>query len=156
MSRTFDEIQEDRNSRNDKIALKQKELYFFDVNKDGILAPKTKNAAGLSDLGMLINEQAVIESVYNILLTQPGERVMNPLFGCDLNQYLFEQLDNTTALDIVDTVYNAIIDFEPRIYNLKVIVTPDEYQNTFIIDIYLSINTAKEPVKLTTTLEKVR
>ncbi len=156
MARTFDEISEDRSSRLDKVIPKQKELYFFDVNKAGILAPKTQNANGESDLGVLTNEQAIMESVYNILLTQPGERVMNPLFGCDLNQYLFEPLDSVTALDIVEDVYGAIVKFEPRVNDIKVIVTPNENQNTYIIDIYLTINTAKDPVKLTTTLEKVR
>ena len=156
MSRTFDEIQEDRNSEEDKVLKKQKELYFFDVNKHGITAYKSQNSEGRSDLGMLVNEQAIIESVYNILLTQPGERVMNPKFGCDLNQYLFDMLDDTVALDIVETVYDAILLSERRINDLKVIVTPEEINNTYIIDIYLSINTAKEPVKLTTTLEKVR
>jgi len=156
MPRTFDEISEDRSSRLDKTIPKEKQLYFFDVNKAGILAPKTRNADGLSDLGMLTNEQAVIESIYNILLTQPGERVMNPLFGCNLNQYLFEMIDDITALDIVEEIYQAISDFEPRVSKLRVVVTPDEIQNTYIIDIYLSINTSKDIVKLTTSLEKVR
>ena len=153
MERSFDEIQE---ARQKLITNKTKKVFFFDVNKAGVLAPKSKNSLGLSDLGVLTNEQAVMESVYNILLTQPGERVMNPTFGCDLNQYLFSMIDDVTARNIVRDVYDAIITFEPRILDLEVIVTPKPDANTFIIDIYLTINTAREPVKLTTTLEKVR
>jgi len=153
MGLSFDEIQESRRKLTPK---KDGKLFFFDVNKDGILAPRTKNADGRSDLGILKNEQAVMESVYNILLTQPGERVMNPTFGCDLNQYMFEMINDVTAYRIVRDVYDAIIRHEPRILDVEVIVTPDPDNNTFIIDVYLKINTANEPVKLTTTLEKVR
>jgi len=153
MGKSFDEIQENRHKLTPK---NPSQLFFFDVNKDGIVAPRSQNGDGMSDLGILKNEQAVMESVYNILLTQPGERVMNPLFGCDLNQYLFTLIDDVTAYLIVKEVYNAIINYEPRILDLEVIVTPDPDANTFIIDVYLQINTSKEPVKLTTTLEKVR
>lgn len=153
MSRTFDEIQDARNKLLTKI---DDELFFFDVNKAGIVAPRSKNYLGKSDLGILRNEQAVMEAVYNILLTQPGDRVMNPLFGCDLNQYMFTMIDDVTARNMVREVYDAILNFEKRILDLEVIVTPKPDQNTFIIDIYLVINTAREPVKLTTTLEKVR
>lgn len=153
MSRTFDEIQEDLNSVTPK---REEKLYFFDVNKAGILAPKTQNSIGNSDLGILKNEQAILESVYNILLTQPGERVMNPKFGCDLNQYEFEMIDDVTAFSMLRTIEEAIIKFEPRVINVIIEIDPQPEENTFLIDIYLTIDTSNEPVKLTTTLEKVR
>lgn len=153
MSRTFDEIQQDLM---DVTPVEEPRLYFFDVNKAGILAPKTQNAEGNSDLGMLKNEQAILEAVYNILLTQPGERVMNPDFGCDLNQYLFAPIDDNTAFSILKSVEAAVIQSEPRVIKIEIEVEPKPDENTFIIDIYLTLDTSNDPVKLTTTLEKVR
>jgi len=152
MARSLEEIAEDRA----KLSSPDEELYFFDINKMGIIALKTKNKYGEADLTILKNEQAVMESVYNILLTQPGERVMNPPFGCDLDQYLFEPIDDITAARIVQTVAESIIAYEPRVIDLDVFVTPDPDDQTFVIDIYLTLNTVKETVQLTTTLEKVR
>lgn len=153
MNRTFDEIQ---NDLTEVTPAEESRLYFFDVNKSGILAPKTQNSDGNSDLGVLKNEQAILESVYNILLTQPGERVMNPDFGCDLNQYLFAPIDDITAFSILTTVDAAIAKFEPRVIKIEIEVEPEPDENTFIIDIYLTLDTSNDPVKLTTTLEKVR
>jgi len=122
MAQTFEELQD---ARNKLIVKNPGELYFFDLNKAGIVQPRSQNSEGNSDLGILRNEQAVMESVYNILLTQPGERVMNPFFGCDLNQYLFEMIDHVTAHKIMNDVYSAIERFEPRLLDFEVIITPD-------------------------------
>ena len=154
MARSFDDINNERNTRIDKPSAKR--TYFFDLNKQGIFAPKSKNPDGLSDLAVLTNEQAVMEAVYNILLTEPGERVMNPTFGCNLNQYLFEPIDRITAMNIMTEVYDAVSNFEERVYDLEVVVTPKIIENAMIIDLYMKINTVEETIKLTTALEKVR
>jgi len=65
-----------------------KEVYFFDITKIG------KDLTGKRDISLLVNEQALLESVMNIMQTEPGERVWNPEFGCSLNQYLFANQPN--------------------------------------------------------------
>ncbi len=40
--------------------------------------------------------QAVHQDLKILLLTSPGERVMDPLFGCGLKNYLFETLNPST------------------------------------------------------------
>jgi len=152
MYRTIDEIQEERA----KTVVKDQRIYFFDLNKNGILAPKTKNIEGRSDLAVLTNEQAVMESVYNILMTEPGEHIMDPNFGVYLERYLFEPIDSSTALSIMREIYNGLIRLEKRIINLEVVVTPDIDNNTFIVDIYFAINNDNERVKFNTSLEKLR
>jgi len=152
MGKTLFEIQEER----ERFNVKDVEKYYFDINKIGIISTKSRNEDGFYDLALVINEEAVMESIYNILLTQPGERVMNPRFGCDLDRYLFEPLDDVTGFKLMREIYNAIQDFEPRAINLEVVVTPDLNVQTFIVDIYFSVNTSNEPVKFQTTLEKVR
>ena len=54
---------------------------------------------GAYELNKTIKE-AVKQNLRNMLLTQPGERVMDPLFGLGLNSYLFENFSTFVAGDI--------------------------------------------------------
>ena len=50
-----------------------------------------------------------------LLLTNPGERVMQPAFGTPLRTLLFEPNDATTALAAKNMIINSIKRWEPRI-----------------------------------------
>jgi phage baseplate assembly protein W len=68
-----------------------------------------------------------IEQSLGILLsTLPGERVMQPRYGCDLTPLLFEPLTTSLITDIADRVRTAILYFEPRVIPENVRVTPDD------------------------------
>jgi len=151
----YRDIEDIRLDRGKKLDHGKKRIYFIDLNKDSILAPKTKNIGGKSDLAMLTNEQAVLESVYNILMTEPGERVMDVHFGVYLERYLFEPLDSITGSNIMREIFESLTRLDNRLENLEVVVTPDPELNSFIVDIYFAINN-NEQVKFNTTLEKLR
>ena len=48
------------------------------------------------DLNLLENENAVKQSIINILLTNVGERHFNPDYGSDINKVLFENITPQT------------------------------------------------------------
>ena len=50
-----------------------------------------------------------------LLLTNPGERVMIPNFGTPLRQLIFEPNDASLALQARQMISKAITDWEPRI-----------------------------------------
>ena len=78
----------------------------------------------------LVSEIADIEQSLNILLsTSLGERVMQPRYGCNLVDYLFEPLNSTVIGYIKDRVENAILFYEPRIIAEKVNVTAEGSQD---------------------------
>jgi phage baseplate assembly protein W len=54
-------------------------------------------------------------SLHILLTTTAGERVMQPKYGCNLEELLFESLDTTTKTLIKDKIRTAILYFEPRI-----------------------------------------
>jgi phage baseplate assembly protein W len=65
------------------------------------------------------------ESLHILLSTSLGERVMQPDYGCNLNDYMFDSL-NTTLIGIIkERVQHAILFYEPRIIAEKIDVTPD-------------------------------
>ncbi len=67
-----------------------------------------------------------------LLSTRPGERVMQPKFGCNMEELLFENLDNGTKTLMADRIRTAILYFEPRI-EAKKIELDDTSQNEGLI-----------------------
>jgi phage baseplate assembly protein W len=60
-------------------------------------------------------ERDIQESIWIILSTAKGERVMRPDFGCGINDLVFEVINATTLAEIEVRVQEALATFEPRI-----------------------------------------
>mgnify|MGYP000980821202 CR=1 FL=1 len=72
----------------------------------------------------MVSDYNDIKESLNILLsTSLGERVMQPRYGCELQDYLFEPLSSTVIGYIKDRVKTSILLFEPRIVAEKIEVT---------------------------------
>jgi phage baseplate assembly protein W len=65
------------------------------------------------------------ESIRVLLLTQTGERLHRPEFGCDLKPLLFEPNTATTRQQIQRRIERALVAWEPRIALDAVTVDPD-------------------------------
>ncbi len=74
---------------------------------------------------MVSNVEDIEQSLNILLSTSLGERVMQPLYGCNLVDYVFESLSSTVIGYIKDRVKNAILFYEPRIIAEKIEVTSD-------------------------------
>jgi len=55
------------------------------------------------------------ESLFILMSTYPGERTMQPTYGCELRSIVFEVLTESTITEIKDAIERAILFFEPRI-----------------------------------------
>lgn len=66
------------------------------------------------------HEQSIEESIYLILSTAPGERVMLPAFGCGIHDHVFAPNNSATTALIVDQIRRALVAFEPRVDVLTV------------------------------------
>jgi len=65
---------------------------------------------------VMVEEEADIrESLRLIMATAPGERIMNPKFGCGLTAYIFDSLDSLLINRIADSIRYAVLNFEPRV-----------------------------------------
>lgn len=65
-------------------------------------------------------EDRIEESIYFILGTRPGERLMQPAFGCAIHELLFAPNNPATRTRAVECVRRALVAFEPRIDVLDV------------------------------------
>jgi len=83
------------------------------------------------------------ESLDILLSTSLGERVLQPDYGCNLNDYMFEALSSTLIGTIKQKVANAILYYEPRIVAEKIDVTAadstDLLEGKFTISVEYSI-----------------
>ena len=65
-------------------------------------------------------EESVSESIWIVLGTAKGERVMRPSFGCGIYDLVFEVNSASTAGLVAQAVRDALLYFEPRIDVLDV------------------------------------
>jgi uncharacterized protein len=89
----------------------------------GLRFPIRTNQGG--GLAVSRYEDKVKESVWAILSTSKGERVMRPEFGCDIHEFVFATLDSTNLTLIRSAVREALVLWEPRIDVHAVEVRPD-------------------------------
>ena len=66
-------------------------------------------------LKMVAEEEDIKESLWILFSTSPGERVMQPSYGCRLQGMVFESINQSTITEIKDIIERAILFFEPRI-----------------------------------------
>lgn len=87
----------------------------------GLAFPVDLDANG--ELALSAYEQD-IEQAIRIILGTDGERIMRPDFGAGLNALAFEPLGTTTAALARHRVERALTEWEPRIDQVTVSVTP--------------------------------
>ena len=91
------------------------------------------------DLIALKNTSAIARSIRNIVFTQPGEKFFNPDFGSRVSESLFEIVDDVSSIAIRDEIRSSIINFEPRVNLLDVLVIPNEDDNEMNVTIEYEI-----------------
>lgn len=94
-------------------------------------------------------EEVVRQSIWLILSTSPGERVMRPDFGCGLHDVVFGLNNASTATAVADAVQEALALWEPRIDVLDVYATPDPAEeNLLLIEINYQIRSTNSRFNL--------
>lgn len=56
----------------------------------------------------------VRQSMQILFSTQPGERIMRESFGCDLQPFMFANINNALLSDIEAQIRDSVLYFEPR------------------------------------------
>ena len=110
-----------------------------------------------SDLIAIKNQTAIARSLRNLVLTAPGERFFNENLGSNVNNLLFENMDDVTASSIKDEIQNTINNYEPRVKLLKTQVSPNFETLEFDVVIrYEIIGVEAQPQQLSFALEPAR
>ena len=85
---------------------------FSDLDLNFLQHPATKD--GRKKVG----ENSIKQSIRNLIMTNPRERLFQPEIGCGVYNMLFEPLMPITALEIQESIKDVINSYEPRASNM--------------------------------------
>jgi hypothetical protein len=126
-------------------------LSFKDINITFKKHPVT------DDLVVSKDASAIKQAVVNLLLTNKGERLMNPEYGSNIRSYLFEPLDYGTAAQITGNIRYTIDRWEPRISVIDLKASPNFDDNGFdVVMTYEVRGTDNPPVTVDFFLSRTR
>jgi phage baseplate assembly protein W len=94
-----------------------------------------------SEIKITEADQNIEDSIWIILATAPGERVMRPDFGCGIHDLVFAVNDAQTTGQIVLDVRRALIRWEPRIDVLDVSVATRGHGEVLLINVQYRVRT---------------
>ena len=106
-----------------------------------------------NDLKVSYDENAIKNSLKNLFNTKPGQRFLFPLYGLDLNQFLFEAITPINAQLIGEKIVSSIDKFETRVSVVNVNVVSDPENNMYDITIVVQIPIFNTVTTLNTTLD---
>lgn len=66
-------------------------------------------------VGMAVDVEDIEESLRILFGTYPGERVMQPAYGCGVRRVVFESINESMLTELREMIRKAILFFEPRI-----------------------------------------
>jgi phage baseplate assembly protein W len=123
---------------------------FSDLDFNFFRHPKT------DDVSVRTDEDAIKQSIRNLLLTKNFERPFRSFIGSPVYSLLFEPISPLTTAMIKKTIANTIENYEPRVDLLDVNVKYNAEQNNVIIDIIFRIKNTQTPVSVNVILERTR
>jgi len=102
-----------------------------------------------STVVMVSEEEDVMQSLRILLGTRPGERVMQPGFGCNLDIMLFEPITTTLIAFVKELIQTAILYYEPRIELDSIhINTVEVHDGLILIELNYSIRSTNSRFNL--------
>lgn len=84
---------------------------------------------------------AIQNSLFNLFTTMPGQKILNPIFGLNLAQYLFVPISVTQARIIGESIFTGIKKFEPRVLLRNINVETDYDNNQYNIFMVIDVPT---------------
>lgn len=125
-------------------SLEKKYLYkdlTLDLTPQVFLNKQLNKKEALKDVDALFDEESVKNAVKNVFLTAPGDKILNPTWGLDLRQFLFEPINRFTTNRIDHAIRDGLPIMEPRLEISNISITPIPDDNTYIIDLQINVPT---------------
>lgn len=112
---------------------------FFDLEPSYSYNNQLNRKEKLKDIQASYDIEAIKNSISNAFRTIPGQKILNPQFGIDIRQYLFEPVDIYTAELIRDDIERELPLAEPRITISDVVVEGNEDEQEYQIDLQINV-----------------
>ena len=110
------------------------------LGKGWSFPPSFNKTAGL--VNMVAAVEDINQSLHILLSTVTGERIMQPKYGCDMNEFVFDPVTTTLKTVMADKVRTALLIYEPRIEVEKLEIDDEgELEGRILIDIHYKVRT---------------
>lgn len=94
-------------------------------------------------------EDDIREAIRIILFTRKGERVMQPEFGCGIQNYAFSDMSMIDIRSMEQDILDAVIRWEPRVIKPEVEIGREQLQDGFLeIRITYIVRSTNNPYNL--------
>lgn len=117
----------------------------------GITLPITRGTGGYFAQSFDIIT-AIKSNVINLIMTRKGERPMEPTFGCDIQNFVFEQMGDTFNSAVDNAVRSSMTTWMPFLNVISVDVATDNDHNLTTVIVNFSL---KSNVNVTDTITVV-
>tara|TARA_Y100001938_G_scaffold142807_1_gene214646 strand:+ start:21 stop:440 length:420 start_codon:yes stop_codon:yes gene_type:complete len=108
------------------------------------------------DVKTKLGENAIKQSIKNILMVDRYEKPFQPNFGAGLQDLLFENISPTSATTLETLIEGALNNYEPRIFLESVSVFANEDRHRYDIIINFSMIQAETSKSVEFFLERIR
>jgi phage baseplate assembly protein W len=108
------------------------------------------------DVVRLTEMDAVKRAIKNIVMTNKYERLLNPKFGAGINDLLFEPMTPMATMNLRETISNSIRTYEPRAVIETLDVVPDEYSQTYYVDLVFSLRNTNQTGTVQFFIDRIR
>ena len=115
---------------------------YVDLHLDLIQAQNVglgNNSINSGDILIDYDLRAIKNSIKNIFTTKKGQKILNPDFGCSLEQYLFTPITESNAKAIGSEILRGISKYEPRVNVTNIYVIPSFDRNSYKISVYYTL-----------------
>lgn len=123
---------------------------FSDLDLNFIANPAT------GDIVKKYDENAIKQSVKNLVMTNHYERPFHPEIGSQVSALLFEPYTPMLASMIQRAIIQTIENFEPRVKLIAVDVNMNPDNNTVYVSITFRIINTQVPLTIDFTLQRTR
>jgi phage baseplate assembly protein W len=129
------------------MAIEIGKLYTSDLTENeykilGIGINRVSDSNGIFAVNYTTLKQAK-DNLKNLILTRKGERIMNPLFGCDVSDILFEPMvDSSISQRIEDSILEAVQTYLPYLEIQQILFDYDDEDidaNKIVLDIKFAL-----------------
>ena len=101
-------------------------------------------------------QNAIKQSIKNLVLTRIGEKLFSPTIGSYVYNLLFDNIVPETTIALQTSIEDVINTYEPRAIVNQVIVDPDPNNNGYLITLIISFVNSPEPTAVEFFLERLR
>lgn len=123
---------------------------FKDLDLNFLSHPKTQ------DVTLKYDEEAVKQSIRNLIMTKNYERPFRSDLGCQVSSLLFEPVSPLITAMIEQSIRDVINNYEPRAVLLQIQVAYKEDQNTLVAMITFKLRNTNQPISVNIILERTR